>query len=93
MFVHDWYKWCLDSFQSGLDEYKEYLEGLAGKESSFDAAHLNDIIASFAPALYNHLKSEIQSLLDLGKYGAKLPIEDLWSKEGLRTVVIWKSQI
>jgi hypothetical protein len=54
---------------------------------SFDAAHLNSIIASFAPALYNHLESEIDSLLDLGKYGAKLPIEDLWSKEGVRTVV------
>jgi len=74
------------SFQSGLDEFRSYLEGLAGKESSFDAAHLNGIIASFAPALCDHLTSEIQSLLDLSKFGTKLPIEDLWSKEGKHTV-------
>ncbi|KAH8817180.1 hypothetical protein F5884DRAFT_244465 [Xylogone sp. PMI_703] len=74
------------SFLSGLDEFRSYLEGLAGKESSFDAAHLNNIIASFAPALYNHLESEIQSLLALKKYGSKLPIEDLWNKEGKHTV-------
>ena len=81
------------SFQSGLDEFSSYLEGLAGKESSFDAAHLNGIIASFAPALCNHLTSEIPSLLALSKYGVKLPIEDLWREEGKRTVVIPESRI
>ncbi|KUJ23801.1 uncharacterized protein LY89DRAFT_604022 [Mollisia scopiformis] len=74
------------SFQAGLDDFKGYLEGLAGKEASFDAAHLNGIIESLAPALCNHLSSEIQDLLALSKYGDKLPIEDLWGKEGKRTV-------
>jgi hypothetical protein len=76
-----------ESFQSGLDEFSDYLTGLAGKEASFDVVKLNGIISSFAPALNNHLSSEIQSLLDLSKYGDKLPIENLWNKEGKRTVV------
>ena len=75
------------SFQAGLEEFKSYLEGLSGKESSFDAAHLNKIIASFAPALCGHLSSEIEDLLALSKYGTKLPIEDLWGKEGKHAVV------
>ncbi|TVY87455.1 hypothetical protein LAWI1_G004210 [Lachnellula willkommii] len=75
------------SFQSGLDEFYNYLSSLSGKESSFNAAHLNNIIASFAPALCAHLAAEIPSLLSLSKYGTNLPIEDLWNKEGQHTVI------
>jgi hypothetical protein len=71
-----------------LDEFKSYLEGLAGKEYSFDAAHLNSIIASFAPALCSHLQTEIDDLLALKTYGDKLPITNLWDKEGKHAVVI-----
>ncbi|PCG93330.1 Hypothetical protein PENO1_084030 [Penicillium occitanis (nom. inval.)] len=74
------------SFQEGLDEFSNYLEGLAGKESTFDAAHLNEIIDSFAPALNHHLESELESLLALSKYGDKLPIARLWDREGFRSV-------
>ncbi|MCJ1308244.1 hypothetical protein MMC25_001897 [Agyrium rufum] len=74
------------AFQSGLHDFSAYLEGLAGKESSFDAACLNSIIDSFVSALYDHLKSEIQSLLDLSKFGIRLPIAKLWAKEGQRSV-------
>jgi hypothetical protein len=70
-----------------LDEFSNYLEGLAGKESTFDAAHLNEIIDSFAPALNHHLESELESLLALRKYGDKLPIARLWDREGFRSVV------
>jgi hypothetical protein len=70
-----------------LDEFSSYLESLAGKEMTFDAAHLNNIIDSFAPALNNHLESELQSLLGLSKYGDKLPITRLWDREGFRSVV------
>ncbi|RAO67079.1 uncharacterized protein BHQ10_003091 [Talaromyces amestolkiae] len=74
------------SFHEGLDEFSSYLEGLAGKESTFDASHLNKIIDSFAPALNHHLESELQSLLALSKYGEKLPITRLWDREGVRSV-------
>uniref|UniRef100_A0A093UP52 Tat-linked quality control protein TatD n=1 Tax=Talaromyces marneffei PM1 TaxID=1077442 RepID=A0A093UP52_TALMA len=57
-----------------------------GKESAFDAVHLNSIIDSFAPALNHHLESELQSLLELRKYGDKLPITKLWDREGFRSV-------
>lgn len=77
----------LGSFQDGLEKFSNYLEGLAGKESAFDAAHLNEIIDSFAPALNHHLESELQSLLALSKYGDKLPITRLWDREGFRSVV------
>lgn len=88
MTAYSWHWWNSGSFQSGLDEFSDYLKGLAGKEAYFDAVQLNGIISSFALALCDHLSSEIRSLLALSKYGDKLPIEDLWSKEGKRTVVI-----
>lgn len=91
--MYGWHYCNSESFQSGLDEFNSYLKGLAGKESSFDAAHLNDIIASFAPTLCDHLKSEILTLLALSKYGNRLPIEELWDKEGKHTVVIPESWI
>ncbi|EED15155.1 conserved hypothetical protein [Talaromyces stipitatus ATCC 10500] len=75
-----------NSFQAGLDEFSSYLESLAGKESKFDATHLNKIIDSFVPALNNHLKSEIQCLLALAQYREKLPIARLWDREGFRSV-------
>lgn len=76
-----------ESFHEGLDEFSNYLESLEGKESAFDAVHLNSIIDSFAPALNHHLESELQSLLELRKYGDKLPITKLWDREGFRSVV------
>jgi hypothetical protein len=75
------------SFQEGLDQFKSYLEGLAGEESTFDASHLNNIIDLFAPALCSHLQTEIDDLLALKKYGDKLPIANLWDKEGKHAVV------
>ena len=78
------------SFKAGLDEFKQYLDSLSGKESTFNAAHLNKIIDSFAPALCAHLSSEIEDLLALSKYGTKLPIDDLWGKEGKHAVVSQK---
>lgn len=63
---------------------KSYLDSLKGHEESFSGSQLCTLIDAFASTLSNHLAAEISTLLDLASFGSKIPIRDLWEKEGER---------
>jgi hypothetical protein len=51
-----------------MESLKSYLTKLNSRESDFRAQKLLEILDSFSESLYNHLKSEIESLLALSRF-------------------------
>ena len=81
-----------EAFKPGLDEFDAYLKRVSGKsykpaervgEDKFlYGEELCRIIDSFGEILVQHLQEEIPTLLALEKFGDRLPIAELFEKEG-----------
>lgn len=71
------------AFRDGVEEFKAYLDKcVAGGE--FDGQRVVKILDSFGHVLVEHLTDEIQTLLDLRRFGAErmTQLEQLFGEEG-----------
>ncbi|KAI4595288.1 hypothetical protein KJ359_006962 [Pestalotiopsis sp. 9143b] len=57
------------AFHGGLDALDGYLAGVARGAEAYDGGRIVDIIDDFGPALSEHLREEIQTLLELKRFG------------------------
>jgi hypothetical protein len=74
-------------FHDGMENMRDYLSSLAGKESEFDGKKLVAIIDSFGPALHEHLVAEVQFIDDLRRFGDRLTgIAKIMDAEGEKAV-------
>ena len=76
----------IEIFHPGLEAMKVYLEGLKDNETTFSGSHLCKLVDAFGPALSVHLASEIPTLVGLARFGKKIPLRDIWEKEGERNM-------
>jgi hypothetical protein len=74
----------LAAFHDGVEAFNTYLTSLAGKEHTFSGVELVRIIDTFSSALSQHLSDEIPSLLELSRFGDRLPLMALGRAEGKR---------
>lgn len=63
-----------EAFVPGHDSYRGYLISPRGNEHDFSAVCFLSFIDSFSAALTTHCSDEIATLLDLSRFGDKLPI-------------------
>lgn len=75
---------AVDAFHDGVEAFHTYLTSLAGKKHSFSGAELVRIIDTFSNALAHHLSDEITSMLELSRFGDRLPIVALGRDLGKR---------
>jgi len=73
------------AFLPGLASYKEYLTKAASAPSTFSGTELNALIDTFGPAVCTHLEDEIPSLLDLARFGDKVPLGPIMKVEGRKS--------
>ena len=57
------------AFEEGLKRFGEYVYSVKAEE--WDRERFKGLLDSFLPALTTHLREEIQTLLDLDKYGGE----------------------
>lgn len=57
------------AFHGGLDALDGYLAGVARGAEVYDGRRIVDMIDDFGPALSEHLREEIQTLLELKRFG------------------------
>jgi hypothetical protein len=57
------------AFEEGLKRFGEYVYSVKAEE--WDRGRFKGLLDSFLPALTTHLREEIQTLLDLDKYGGE----------------------
>ena len=60
-------------FHDGLQELDKYLQSVAAEPSDFSSARLLSLIDGFAPALHDHLASEIPTILNLRNIKPPVP--------------------
>lgn len=78
-----------EEFHPGLIAMKSYLDGLKGPEENFDGAKLYELINAFRKSLSHHLASEIPSLIGLKESGDRIPLRELFEKEGEKNMRNW----
>lgn len=57
------------AFHGGLDTLDGYLAGVARGAEAYNGGRIVEIIDDFGPALSEHLREEIQTLLELKRFG------------------------
>lgn len=65
------------AFLPSLTTFKQYAEDCLEGKKEFDSKFFTGLIDAFATILATHLKEEIDTLLDLGKYKEKYDAEEL----------------
>ncbi|CAI6340665.1 unnamed protein product [Periconia digitata] len=74
-----------EAFAVGFDEYKTYLATMAAKPGEFDGKKLTSIVDSFAPKMMEHLRNQIPRMLELARFGEKIPMLEIIETEGNRS--------
>ncbi|KAK4494426.1 hypothetical protein PRZ48_014724 [Zasmidium cellare] len=67
-----------EAFHDGIETLLEYTK-ITDPATGYSQERFIEIIDSFAPALYTHLKEEIDTLLALDKYPSE-PLKAMWAK-------------
>lgn len=57
-----------EAFQPALETFGKYAQDCLDKVQTFDSKHFVALIDGFGSILNTHLKEEVDSLLELGKY-------------------------
>jgi len=68
-----------------METYKEYLLSAQKDPATFSGTKLNSIIDTFGSMVCTHLEEEIPSLLELSRFGDKVPLEALMKTEGRKS--------
>ncbi|XDG05339.1 hypothetical protein ABKA04_004954 [Annulohypoxylon sp. FPYF3050] len=61
-----------DAFQDGLRAYVDHVRRCLSGELKYRGSEFLEVIDSFAPILWEHLRDEIPTFVELRKYGRKL---------------------
>ncbi|PVI03114.1 hypothetical protein DM02DRAFT_612477 [Periconia macrospinosa] len=72
-------------FADGFNEYKNYLATVASTPADFDGKKLVSVIDSFAPEMMKHLRKQIPRMLELARFGDKIPMLEIIETEGNRS--------
>ena len=74
-----------------MDEFKNYLLSLKGKQDTFSGTRLLEIMDSFSTPLYTHLTEELDAIVNLARYSTpEKPIDlvEIALRVGKQTVTL-----